>query len=75
MFNFDYSVVTPSSYQIKITPKQYIFMYNLDVEVTTMETAIPNITAINQRPFHISVYNQTQNIIWSYIKAPGISDR
>lgn len=70
MFSFNYVVISPKAYQIIITPKLYIFMYNLVVTTTIGEMPYPNLNSSNGRPFHESVYNQSLNVTWSYIKAP-----
>lgn len=74
LFTFDYIILNSRSYQIRITPKLYIFMYNLGVRVQVMPMPEPNMNSSNWRPFHYSVFNQTRNLTWSHIKAPGVND-
>ena len=73
MFRFDFTIINARSYQIRITPNLYIFMYNLGIKVLIMPMPDPNLYALNGRPFHISVYNQKKNLTWSCIVAPSIS--
>lgn len=70
MFSFEYTITATNSYQIRICPKLYIFMYNLVITTTIMTMPDPNFIAQNGRPFHQTVYNQTFSLTWSQIKAP-----
>lgn len=73
MFKYDFTILNSYSYQIRITPKLYIFMYNLGIKVTVMDIPDPNLYALNGRPFHTTVYNQTVNLIWSGIITPSVT--
>jgi hypothetical protein len=52
MFNFVYKEINSSAYRISIEPKGYMFLYNITIDVTTME--LPDIVheAANGRPFN-----------------------
>ena len=58
MFNFDYKILSNTSYQIKITPANYIFMQKLEVIVTFMDIPDDIHKSINGRPFHNDSYSQ-----------------
>lgn len=45
-------------------------MYNLEVIVNVIPMPDPNFEALNNRPFHESVFNRTDSLIWTHIKVP-----
>ena len=74
MFNFEYTNLSSSSYQIKITPTKYIFMHKLEVIVTIMDLPDNIHTSINGRPFHNDSYAQSDSVFWSMMVAPEMSE-
>lgn len=73
MFNFNYEILSPSTYRIIIEPKGYVFLYNITIKCTTIE--FPGIyhEAANGRPFKDINYLVAKEIVWFLIKSPDLT--
>jgi hypothetical protein len=56
MFNISYIRTGLKSYRIVLTPKGYIFIYNVTFTVTTQSQPNPIDHSTNYRPFKITNY-------------------
>jgi len=72
-FDIVYEVFAPRKMRISLTPKNYIFIYNVTFTFTTKTFSGTYDYAANDYKFSDSVYSVSQSLVWFLIKAPSLS--
>ncbi len=73
-FIITYEAVTPRKMRINLTPKGYIFIYNVTFNFTTKTFTGIHDYAANGYRFSEANYAVSKKLVWFLIKAPSLSD-
>lgn len=75
--NITYYNISSKAFRISISPFSYAFIINQSVSITVRSKPDPtifNYTSTDTRPFHQSVFDQSLNTVWTYLKPPNMTD-
>jgi hypothetical protein len=73
MFSVVTEWISTTSYKISISPISYIYLYNVDIFVTTILQPTTTHTSLGGTPFDSANYNFPLKITWFLIKGKEMS--